>query len=208
MGGENLTLRQISRYCPVGLSASNPWRRSQGVVGREATRSTGFTVGVERAHVLGATDVTVRFGGVVALDSVSLGVASGEVLGLIGPNGAGKTTLFDVLSGTTMPTAGPVELNGCRRHPPQRHVPGPPRPAPHVPATADLRIVDSRGQRAHRHRVARWRRWPPGRSPRLAVRVGGVNVSAVRSSAHPRGLCASSNCATSMRARCRSASAA
>src|SRR4051794_5526862 len=62
--------------------------------------------------VLRATDVVVRFGGVHAVSGVSLAVAPGEICGLIGPNGAGKTTLFDVLSGTTVPTSGAIELHG------------------------------------------------------------------------------------------------
>lgn len=64
------------------------------------------------ATVLAAIDVVMRFGGMQALGGVSLAVERGEVLGLIGPNGAGKTTLFDVLSGTTRPTSGRVELAG------------------------------------------------------------------------------------------------
>src|SRR4051794_11624068 len=61
---------------------------------------------------LRATDVVVRFGGVHALSGVSLTVAPSEICGLIGPNGAGKTSLFDVLSGTTMPTSGSIQLGG------------------------------------------------------------------------------------------------
>jgi ABC-type branched-subunit amino acid transport system ATPase component len=56
--------------------------------------------------------VGVRFGGITALDNVSLAARHGEVLGIIGPNGAGKTTLFDVVSGFTRPAAGRVLLHG------------------------------------------------------------------------------------------------
>ena len=51
-----------------------------------------------------------RYGGVVALDSVSLDIAGAGIYGLIGPNGAGKTTLFDCLAGTTEPDQGQVWL--------------------------------------------------------------------------------------------------
>jgi branched-chain amino acid transport system ATP-binding protein len=47
--------------------------------------------------VLDVRDVTVRFGGVLALDGASFSVESGEICGLIGPNGAGKTTFFNVI---------------------------------------------------------------------------------------------------------------
>jgi len=57
-------------------------------------------------------DVTVRFGGVVALDKVSLTVRPGEVVGLIGPNGAGKTAMLDVITGFTQPSGGAVFLDG------------------------------------------------------------------------------------------------
>jgi branched-chain amino acid transport system ATP-binding protein len=56
--------------------------------------------------------ITVRFGGIVALNDVSFDAAAGEVLGIIGPNGAGKTTLFDVVSGVRSPNAGTVVLDG------------------------------------------------------------------------------------------------
>ena len=62
--------------------------------------------------VLRAVDVSVRFGGVVALADVSIESRPGEVLGLIGPNGAGKTTLFDVLSGIRPPSAGRIVYGG------------------------------------------------------------------------------------------------
>ncbi|KRS19224.1 ABC transporter ATP-binding protein [Roseovarius indicus] len=58
--------------------------------------------------------VTKRFGGLVAVDAVSLTVNEGEIVGLIGPNGAGKTTLYNVIAGTFPPTEGTVRFNGRR----------------------------------------------------------------------------------------------
>jgi branched-chain amino acid transport system ATP-binding protein len=57
-------------------------------------------------------DLTVRYGGVVALAGVDLDVADGSITGLIGPNGAGKTTFIDAVSGFTAPSAGSVHLDG------------------------------------------------------------------------------------------------
>jgi ABC-type branched-subunit amino acid transport system ATPase component len=62
--------------------------------------------------LLAAEGITVRFGGVVALDGIDLTVAAASIVGLVGPNGAGKTTLFGVLSGLVRPRAGRVALNG------------------------------------------------------------------------------------------------
>ena len=64
------------------------------------------------AAALQLQDVTVRFGGIVALDSASLSVAPGESVGLIGPNGAGKTTMLDVAAGVRRPQTGSVSLFG------------------------------------------------------------------------------------------------
>jgi branched-chain amino acid transport system ATP-binding protein len=57
-------------------------------------------------------DITVSFGGITALDGVSLEVSRGEVLGVIGPNGAGKTTLFNVICGFVKPDAGTISWHG------------------------------------------------------------------------------------------------
>ena len=63
-------------------------------------------------RILEVDDVTLRFGGVVALDSVSFSIDEGEILGLIGPNGAGKTTCFNVTTGVYQPTSGAVRFRG------------------------------------------------------------------------------------------------
>jgi branched-chain amino acid transport system ATP-binding protein len=61
---------------------------------------------------LEVVDVTVAFGGLVALDRVGFGVEAGTVVGVIGPNGAGKTTLFNVIAGIQPPTRGHVLVGG------------------------------------------------------------------------------------------------
>lgn len=63
-------------------------------------------------NVLRLTDVTMQFGGVVAVNNLSLEVNQGEIVALIGPNGAGKTTAFNVITGVYAPTNGTVAFNG------------------------------------------------------------------------------------------------
>ena len=74
-----------------------------------ATGASGSATGT---RILEVDDVTLRFGGVVALNEVSFHINEGEILGLIGPNGAGKTTCFNVMTGVYQPTSGAVRFRG------------------------------------------------------------------------------------------------
>jgi branched-chain amino acid transport system ATP-binding protein len=75
-------------------------------------RSDGSSGPAQAAPLLEVQGVTVRFGGVVALDGVSFDVAPGQICGLIGPNGAGKTTLFNCLSRLYTCQAGEIRFTG------------------------------------------------------------------------------------------------
>ena len=66
----------------------------------------------QRPLILSAQHVTVKFGGLTAVDDMSVEVRAGEIVGLIGPNGAGKTTMFNAISGLNEPTSGSIELFG------------------------------------------------------------------------------------------------
>ncbi len=67
-----------------------------------------------RRPLLEVDEVTIRFGGVVALNGIDFTLYEGEILGLIGPNGAGKTTCFNAITGVARPTTGAIRLNGQR----------------------------------------------------------------------------------------------
>jgi branched-chain amino acid transport system ATP-binding protein len=72
-------------------------------------------------NLIEVQNLTVKFGGLVALDDVSFTIKRGEILGLIGPNGAGKTTCFNAMTGVYKPTSGKVlleggEIGGKKRH--------------------------------------------------------------------------------------------
>jgi branched-chain amino acid transport system ATP-binding protein len=66
----------------------------------------------ERTALLEVDNVTLRFGGVVALSDVTFNLYEGEILGLIGPNGAGKTTCFNAMTGVYAPTEGQIRFKG------------------------------------------------------------------------------------------------
>ncbi len=64
------------------------------------------------AALLEAKDLTIRFGGLIAVNGFTNTINEGELVGLIGPNGAGKTTLFNLLTGVYQPTSGSIEFLG------------------------------------------------------------------------------------------------
>jgi branched-chain amino acid transport system ATP-binding protein len=66
------------------------------------------------APLLELRNVTMRFGGVVAVNALQLAIYEGEIFALIGPNGAGKTTVFNLVTGVYTPTEGEVHFNGER----------------------------------------------------------------------------------------------
>jgi branched-chain amino acid transport system ATP-binding protein len=93
---DDANARPVDRPAPTGGKAgSTPaeWERSSDVL-------------LEVDHV------TLRFGGVVALNDVSFSLRKGEIFGLIGPNGAGKTTCFNAMTGVYRPTSGGIRFQG------------------------------------------------------------------------------------------------
>jgi branched-chain amino acid transport system ATP-binding protein len=88
----------------LGVEAENGKRATTGTTSKRKLAESQDG----RPLLLALDEVTVRFGGVTAVDHVSLAVREAEIVGFIGPNGAGKTTLFDVVSGFLRPDSGKV----------------------------------------------------------------------------------------------------
>jgi branched-chain amino acid transport system ATP-binding protein len=80
------------------------------------------STGASAPPLVEVTGIAKHYGGVVAIEEVSLDIGQGETMGLIGPNGSGKTTLVNVLSGFVPPTAGTLLINGEKKKflPPQK----------------------------------------------------------------------------------------
>src|SRR4051812_20832259 len=82
------------------------------VTRRTPSKSSSTCEKVDGVALLELDNVSRRFGGIVALDEISLAVAEGEIAGLIGPNGAGKTTAFNVITRLYRPSGGAVRYDG------------------------------------------------------------------------------------------------
>ena len=82
---------------------------STGQVRPQRSRRVGDDMSTQ--SLLSISSLTVKFGGLTALDDVYLNLESNQVVGLIGPNGAGKTTLFNAICGIVKPTSGSLKLN-------------------------------------------------------------------------------------------------
>ncbi len=127
--------------------------------------------------LLEVADLTVRFGGLVAVDGVSFAVPRGSITGLIGPNGAGKTTIFNAVTGFLTPTGGRIRLAGkdvTRRKPHELAALGLARTFQHTSLFPDLTVREN--IRTAMHLTLAEGFWhtvlsPPRRSPAVEARV-------------------------------------
>src|SRR6202044_3354986 len=103
--------RQRISGAPAGPPPTEGTPTLSGV--REATRlpSPAPRTATDRPAVE-LRDITVRFGGLLAVNKISLDLQDGQIIGLIGPNGAGKTTLFNVATGLQEPNEGRIFVDG------------------------------------------------------------------------------------------------
>jgi branched-chain amino acid transport system ATP-binding protein len=93
------------------LTVPDDGTRSAADVAEEVAPERSFDVKVGD-DLLEVKNMTMKFGGLTALDDISFTIKRGEILGLIGPNGAGKTTCFNAMTGVYKPTSGQVLLEG------------------------------------------------------------------------------------------------
>ncbi|CAH1661460.1 branched-chain amino acid ABC transporter ATP-binding protein/permease [Chelatococcus asaccharovorans] len=100
-----LILLAVIRIQPAGLAPLFHLTRPFRTPGAPAK---GGEIAFEPSPRLVVTDLTKRFGGLTAVDNVSMTIEPGELVGIIGPNGAGKTTCLSLISGFTPPTAGEI----------------------------------------------------------------------------------------------------
>src|SRR6188472_1559501 len=104
----------VGHLSAPGSPATAPHRQSPPDGARDRRPGRGSRRGEPRMtqSILEVDDLSLKFGGLVALDGVSFEIRQGEILGLIGPNGAGKTTCFNAITGVYSPTSGEIRFQG------------------------------------------------------------------------------------------------
>jgi ABC-type branched-subunit amino acid transport system ATPase component/branched-subunit amino acid ABC-type transport system permease component len=116
IGAIMIAVRRPPGIPPTLRDTLDKWFRRPTAEAVEVPALEKADLGIVRQPVTGGglevRDVSVRFGGLLAVDRVSLCAAAGRITGLIGPNGAGKTTTFDACSGFVRPSAGRVLVDG------------------------------------------------------------------------------------------------
>ncbi|CAN5424487.1 MAG: ABC transporter ATP-binding protein [Pyrinomonadaceae bacterium] len=96
---------------PSAVSAT----KEDGILTEAARTARSHGAKEDDSGALLRTDqATIRFGGLIAVNELSMAVREGEIFGLIGPNGAGKTTIFNLLTGVYQPTTGEIYFQGQR----------------------------------------------------------------------------------------------
>ena len=88
--------------------------KEDGVLAEAARTARSEERAVDGDPILRTEKATIRFGGLVAVNTLDMAVRRGEIYGLIGPNGAGKTTVFNLLTGVYKPTSGEIYFQGHR----------------------------------------------------------------------------------------------
>jgi branched-chain amino acid transport system ATP-binding protein len=88
--------------------------KEDGIIAEAARTARSETQAAPQDAILRTDKATIRFGGLVAVNTLDMAVRPGEIYGLIGPNGAGKTTVFNLLTGVYKPTSGEIYFQGQR----------------------------------------------------------------------------------------------
>jgi ABC-type branched-subunit amino acid transport system ATPase component len=88
--------------------------KEDGVLAEAARTARSQETAPDGGAILRTDKATIRFGGLVAVNTLDMDVRPGEIYGLIGPNGAGKTTVFNLLTGVYKPTSGEIYFQGQR----------------------------------------------------------------------------------------------
>jgi branched-chain amino acid transport system permease protein len=102
---ENEFIEYVLTKFPASVKGREKIRKSDAIVSQEISQS-------ENEVLLETVEVTLQFGGLMAVNHVNLTVREGQITSLIGPNGAGKTTLFNVITGIYRPNSGKVYFSG------------------------------------------------------------------------------------------------